>query len=117
MKPITLVLLIVVSGIITTGCASGKKTTNVSDSITLKDAFKNDFVIGAAVNTGQINERDSGSAALLRTHFNGLTPENIMKCEIIHPEWDRYDFTLADKLVELGKTNKKNSIQYQDASL
>ncbi len=102
MKPITPVLLIAVSAMLITGCSSGKKSMTSSGTVALKDVFKNDFVIGAAVNNGQINERDSGSAALLQTHFNGLTPENIMKCEIIHPEWNRYDFTLADKLVELG---------------
>lgn len=110
MKPITLVLLTALSAMITTGCSSGKKSMTSSGTVALKEVFKNDFVIGAAVNNGQINERDSGSAALLQTHFNGLTPENIMKCEIIHPDWDRYDFTLADKLVELGK--KYNSPVY-----
>jgi endo-1,4-beta-xylanase len=110
MKPITVLLAIATSGLIAAGCSAGKKTMSPSGSGGLKDVFRNDFVIGAAVNNGQINEKDSGSAALLRTHFNGLTPENIMKCEIIHPEWDRYDFTMADKLVELGK--KYNSPVY-----
>ncbi len=110
MKPITLVLLTALSAMITTGCSSGKKSMTSSGTVALKEVFKNDFVIGAAVNNGQINERDSGSAALLQTHFNGLTPENIMKCEIIHPDWDRYDFTMADKLVDLGK--KYNSPVY-----
>jgi len=59
--------------------------------------------MGTAVNTGQIEEKDPAAAALIQAQFNGLTPENIMKCEIIHPEWDRYDFTLADKLVDYGK--------------
>lgn len=110
MKPVTSILLIAITCISATGCLSGKKNTTASGPLALKEVFKNDFVIGAAVNTGQINERDSGSAALLRTQFNGLTPENIMKCEIIHPEWNRYDFTLADKLVELGR--KYNSPVY-----
>ena len=35
--------------------------------------------------------------------FNAVTPENIMKAEIIHPEWDRYNFDLADKIAEYGK--------------
>lgn len=107
MKPITVLIAIAV---IAAGCSGSKKTMNAGGSGGLKDVFRNDFVIGAAVNNGQINERDSGSAALLRKHFNGLTPENIMKCEIIHPEWNRYDFTMADKLVELGK--KYNSPVY-----
>ena len=34
-----------------------------------------------------------------------ITPENIMKAEVIHPEWNRYDFDLADKPLELPYTS------------
>jgi endo-1,4-beta-xylanase len=33
------------------------------------------------------------------------TPENIMKAEIIHPQWDRYNFDPADKMVSYCKKN------------
>jgi endo-1,4-beta-xylanase len=41
----------------------------------------------------------------VRQQFNMATPENVMKAEIIHPEWNRYDFKLADKIIEYGKKN------------
>jgi len=63
-------------------CSSSKKST--SDSLTLKDAYKNEFKIGAALNTAQIEERDPKMTALIKQQFNALTPENVMKSEVIH---------------------------------
>ena len=37
--------------------------------------------------------------------FNSISPENVMKWEVIHPRPDAYDFTLADKYVEFGLKN------------
>jgi endo-1,4-beta-xylanase len=79
--------------------------TKEPQSASLKDVFKNDFLIGAAINWKQIEENDKEAATLLPQHFNSITPENVMKCEVIHPEWNRYDFNLADKYVALGKKN------------
>ena len=103
MKSNKLLLVCCSIGLLAASCTSSKKAGHSGDSPSLKEVFKKDFVMGTAVNTGQIEEKDPAAAALIEAQFNGLTPENIMKCEIIHPEWDRYDFTLADKLVDYGK--------------
>lgn len=71
----------------------------------LKDAFKKDFLIGTALNNSQIDEKDAAVNDLIKKQFNAATPENIMKSALIHPKWDTYDFTMADKLVEYGKKN------------
>lgn len=71
----------------------------------LKDAFKKDFLIGTALNNSQIDEKDAVVNDLIKKQFNAATPENIMKSALIHPKWDTYDFTMADKLVEYGKKN------------
>jgi endo-1,4-beta-xylanase len=92
--------------ILLASCAGNKKLA--ADGTTLKDAYKNDFLIGTALNTAQIEEKEPNAAALVPEQFNAITPENIMKCVIIHPEWSRYDFTLADKIVEYGKKNNIN---------
>ena len=73
--------------------------------LTLKQAFKNDFLIGAALNATQIEGKDIAAAALIPLEFSAITPENIMKSEIIHPQWDTYHFDLADKIVEYGQKN------------
>lgn len=86
-------------------CSGSKKNTGTPSSASLKQAYKNDFTIGTALNASQIEERDVTANALIKKEFNSITPENIMKAEIIHPELERYDFTLADKFVAYGKKN------------
>jgi len=71
----------------------------------LKDVFKNDFLIGTAMNAQQIEGKDAAADQLIKQQFNAATPENCMKAEIIHPGWDKYDFDLADKLVAFAKAN------------
>ncbi|MDR6197363.1 endo-1,4-beta-xylanase [Siphonobacter sp. SORGH_AS_0500] len=72
----------------------------------LKEVYKDDFLIGTALNAGQIDEKSPKETQLIAEQFNAATPENIMKAEVIHPRWDQYNFTYADKLVEFGKKNK-----------
>ncbi len=69
---------------------------------TLKEAFKDYFLIGAALNRSQIFEDDKLSKTIVKTQFNSISPENILKWEAVHPTPDRYDFAAADKFVELG---------------
>jgi endo-1,4-beta-xylanase len=65
----------------------------------LATTFKNDFLIGAALNAAQIEGKDTAAAQLVPQQFNAVTPENVMKATWIHPAWDRYNFKLADELV------------------
>ena len=74
-------------------------TKNINDK-GLKDYFKNDFLIGAAVNTHSLIGEDS---ALLVNEFNSLTPENAMKMEPIHPEENRYNWKDADAIVDFAQ--------------
>ena len=69
----------------------------------LKDVFKNDFKIGAALNRRQISESDVRGAEIVKTHFNSITPENILKWALVHPEPTRYDFAASDRFVEFGE--------------
>ena len=71
----------------------------------LKKVFDKDFLIGAAINTRQIEEKDTLADDLIKQQFSAVTPENIMKAEIIQPGWDRYNFDWADKLVAFAKKN------------
>jgi endo-1,4-beta-xylanase len=70
---------------------------------TLKDVFKDDFRIGAALNRRQIFETDARGAEIVRTHFNSITPENILKWALVHPQPQKYDFAAADRFVEFGE--------------
>lgn len=73
---------------------------------TLKDAFKEHFLIGAALNPSQFTERNAGQAALIKEQFNTITPENVMKWEHIQPEPGNFNFGPADRYVAFGETNR-----------
>jgi endo-1,4-beta-xylanase len=79
---------------------------NSSAQTSLKDAFKNDFLIGAALSPAQFCESNSLEAAIVKTQFNSISPENVLKWEAIHPLPGQFDFRLADCYVEFGVTNK-----------
>jgi len=90
---------------ITMGAALAVLAVGALAQTTLKDAYKNAFRIGAALNPGQFEERDAREAAIVKAQFNTISPENVLKWESVHPRPDGYDFTLADKYVEFGERN------------
>ncbi len=69
----------------------------------LKDVFKNDFLIGAALNSAQFDEKDARGGPLIKTQFNSITPENILKWASVHPLPERYDFAGPDEYVAFGE--------------
>jgi endo-1,4-beta-xylanase len=71
----------------------------------LKDAFKGAFLIGAALNPGEFTESAASDAALVKAQFDSISPENVLKWEMVHPEPGRYDFDLPDKYVAFGEKN------------
>jgi endo-1,4-beta-xylanase len=97
---------VAVASVLSFSCSNTKKTTSTQAIPSLKETFKADFAIGAALNAEQILEKEPKAAALIPQQFDAITPENIMKAEVIHPEWNRYNFDLADKIVAYG--NKHN---------
>ena len=68
----------------------------------LKEAYKGDFVVGAAMNARQITGRDALGDAIIAAQFNATSPENDLKWERIHPSPDGYNFTIADQYVAFG---------------
>ena len=76
---------------------------NIQSQSLLKEAFKDYFLIGAALNRSQIFEEDKLSEEIVKTQFNSISPENILKWEAVHPSPDRYDFSASDRYVELGE--------------
>ena len=72
---------------------------------TLKEAFKNDFKIGAALNRHQFSESDKVGAEIVKTHFNSITPENVLKWALVHPQPAKYDFEAPDRFVDFGEQN------------
>jgi len=69
----------------------------------LKDAFKNHFLIGAAVNNRQVSGMDQAGLAVLGKHFSSITSENLLKWGPVNPMPGVYNFTPADQFVEMGE--------------
>jgi len=57
---------------------------------------------GAAVNT-DVLATDAKYRHLVGTQFTSVTPENVMKWEVVEPQQGVYDYTAADQLVAFAK--------------
>src|SRR6266568_8492739 len=75
-----------------TSCATGGSAASPPPK--LKDAFKKDFPIGVAINQNQFTGQDTNGVALITSQFNAISPENVLKWEIVHPQpgTNGYDF-------------------------
>lgn len=80
-------------------------SSDENEDITLKQAFKDIFYIGTALSEEQILGEDEPAIEVVKSHFNSITAENIMKSEVMQPVEGEFDFTLSDKFVEFGEQN------------
>lgn len=91
-----------------------------ADTPTLKEAYKNDFYVGVALNrtiamgasarNNWLNrslDQVNNDIALVKEQFNQIVPENDMKWALIHPRpgTNGYDFGPADAFVNFGISN------------
>ena len=95
--------------------ATGTTAWSADKSVTLKDAFKEHFAVGTAVNRSMMTgttfrrsaELNAKDVALIKEQFNQITAENDTKWQHIHPRegTDGYDFGPTDALVDFGLSN------------
>lgn len=71
----------------------------------LKTAFADAFVVGAAINQNQFTGRDARGAQLVAAQYNTISPENVLKWEIVHPSRGVYNFEPGDAYVNFGVKN------------
>ena len=90
-----------------TGSTGQSETTALP---TLREAFEDDFYIGAALSLDQISGREPAAMAVVAKHFNSITPENVMKWEEIHPKPGQYSFEAADRYVAFGEKHQMHII-------
>lgn len=109
-------------GLLTTMLLANAVSANAADqTTTLKEAYKDHFHIGAAINrtiaTGTAVRADNvnrtleevqADAALVIKQYNQISPENDLKWALIHPNEgpDGYDWAPADAFVNFGLSNK-----------
>ncbi len=73
--------------------------------VTLKDAFKDSFAMGVAINQRQFTGQDTNGMAIIVSQFNSIAPENVLKWQSVHPRagTNGYEFGAADAYVDFGE--------------
>ncbi|MDN4501716.1 endo-1,4-beta-xylanase [Alteromonadaceae bacterium BrNp21-10] len=82
-------------------------TFGVHAAPTLKSAYQDAFKIGTAVNPQITSGEDATLQKIVLQHFNTVTPENVMKAEVVNPKPGVYDFKQADEFVEFAQQQKQ----------
>lgn len=70
----------------------------------LRELFAEDFLVGAAVNTGMLKDGSRSCKTILK-HYNILTCENEMKPEYMNPSEGRFSFDAADRFLDFCGEN------------
>ena len=71
----------------------------------LRDAYRDAFLIGSSVGGGLVSGRDSLAQGIAIQQYNTITAENVMKAGPINPQPGVYNFAPADAYVEFGERN------------
>ena len=72
-------------------------------SVKLKDAYKNYFMIGVALNQRNVSNADQVN--LVKAEFNSITAENDMKPGELHPKEGEWNWEKADKIADFCRQN------------
>lgn len=76
---------------------------STSGKSSLKEAYKDVFLMGSAVNEAIVSGADKASQKIVVQQFNTITLENGMKAEIINPERGVFNYGPADAFVDFGE--------------
>lgn len=72
----------------------------------LKDVYRDAFLVGGAVNGSIVSGRDKKGQDVVLRQFNSITSENDMKAAVVNPRPGQFNFRAADEFVEFGEANK-----------
>ncbi|MDT0685020.1 endo-1,4-beta-xylanase [Autumnicola psychrophila] len=104
-KQLALLFVFSVSIIMANTNPGSVDSTTVGKEKTLKEAYKDKFYIGTALNAWQIRGRRPEEIQVVKENFNSIVAENIMKSARIQPKEGQFDFSLADEFVKFGEEN------------
>lgn len=93
------------SFIVFCSCKNNTTDQEQNSNLTLKENFKDAFLVGNALSEEISSGRDAESLGIILKQFNSVTPENVMKAERINPRPGVYNFKPADDFVEFGIKN------------
>ncbi len=107
-------------GMLAAALLAGGATVWSADKPVLKEAYKDQFYVGVAINRAMVmsasvqgyrarrtREEMLKDTAAVKEQFNQISPENDLKWALIHPRRgaDGYDFGPADAFVNFGLSN------------
>ena len=76
----------------------------------LKEAYKEDFLFGAALSASIINKQDPKLVAIINKDFNSITPENCMKWGEMRNEDGSWKWADADAFVAFGSKHNLHMV-------
>lgn len=101
MKKLFLALSLIAGSI--TASAQWGRPVDYSAGPGLKDAYKDYFTVGVAVN--KFNISDPVQTAIIKKQFSSVTAENAWKPGEIHPKEGVWNFGLADSIANFCREN------------
>ncbi len=101
MKKILLTLLCSVFALLQLQAQRGPRPISLTPG--LKDAYKDYFLIGVAVNPRNIS--DPAQIELIKSQFNSITSENMMKPASLQPKEGVFTWEEADKVADFCRKN------------
>ncbi|MBQ7514489.1 MAG: endo-1,4-beta-xylanase [Prevotella sp.] len=96
-------LAIVLSMTCTGAWAQWGAPADPNPTVKLKDAYKNYFMIGVALNQRNVSNADQVN--LVKAEFNSITAENDMKPGELHPKEGEWNWEKADKIANFCRQN------------
>lgn len=112
------IMAVAAAGAIMASCSQTAKQPIETCGMSLAEAYADYWYTGVSVNqwevaasdgenkhdvTGMFSNDQTRNWDVIAKNFNWVVAENCMKCEVIHPEEEKYDFTLADQFVDKAK--------------
>ena len=98
--------VIVASALLVVACARPAASQTRPAATTLKDAYRDAFKLGVAINAATATGADSATQALVVREFNSITADNFLKAALVNPQPGVYDFRAGDAFVALGERQK-----------
>jgi len=79
--------------------------TVAAKEVGLAELYKEDFLIGAAINGRTLTSNDEEMLGIIKREFNSITTGNAFKWGPIHPGDDEWRFDVPDRFVKFGLEN------------
>jgi len=94
------------SALFIVACTPPATTSARPATTSLKDAYRDAFKVGVAINAATALGTDTATQALVVREFNSITADNFLKAALVNPQPGVYDFRAGDAFVALGERQK-----------